>query len=258
VIIDFHAHPGYSQNLSELRREFRAALREAGCHGVDVICLNSLADWAPSPAPPAVRKGNDAVQALMADHPKQVVGFCYVNPRHPEDAQREMERCGPEDGMAGIKVWRACKASDRRMEAIAERAAELGVPVLQHAWDLAGGNGANDSTPADVAALAARHPETTIVMAHLTGAGELGLAEIAPYDNVLVDTSGGEPEAGLVELAVRRLGAERVIFASDSPVRSYGSALGRVLGAKLATRARQLILSGNARRLLARRARAWR
>jgi len=191
----------------------------------------------------------------MADHPKQVVGFCYVNPRSPEEAQREIERCIVEGGMAGIKLWLACKASDRRMDAIAERAADLGVPLLQHAWSLAGGNGANDSTPADVAALAARHPETTIVMAHLTGAGELGLAEIAPHENVLVDTSGGEPEAGLVELAVKRLGAQRVIFASDNPVRSYGSALGRVLGAKLATRERHLVLSGNARRLLARRAR---
>lgn len=239
--------------MKALRAEFGPALRAAKRHGVDRICLSSLADWRESPAPDKVRKGNDAVLALMADHPEEVVGFCYVNPRHREEALAEIERCVAEGAMTGIKLWQACRASDARVEPIARRAAELRIPILQHAWYNARGNGANESTPAEVAALAAKHPETMIVMAHLTGAGERGLAEIARHKNVWVDVAGGEPEAGLVELAVKRLGARRVVFGSDSPIRSYGSALGRVLGAKLTVRQRKLVLGENARRLLARR-----
>ncbi len=251
MIIDIHAHPGYSHSLKGLREEFRVALGVAQQHEVDRICLSSLANWEDSPAADQVRRGNDAVLALMADHPEVLIGFCYVNPRHPQEALEEIERCVVEEGMAGIKLWQASRASDRRMDPIAERAAALKIPILQHASYKTGGNGAGESTPADVASLAARHPQTMIVMAHLTGVGERGLADIAPYPNVCVDTAGGQPEAGLVELAVRRLGARRVIFGTDTPSRSYGAALGKVLGAKLMVRQRNLILGANARRLLA-------
>lgn len=253
MIIDIHAHPGYSQDLKGMREEFRPALRAAERYDVAWICLNAIADWTPSPTPARVRKGNDAVAALMSDYPDRVLGFCYLNPRYPDDALREIDRCIVQGGMAGIKLWTACKASDERVDPIARRAAELGVPILQHAWYKAEGNGANETTPADVAAIAARHPDTMFVMAHLTGAGERGISDIAPYENLHVDISGGEPEAGFVELAVRRLGARRVLFGTDNPVRSYGMTLGKVLAARLTARQRDHILQGNARRLLEQR-----
>ena len=253
MIIDIHAHPGYGQELAELRREFAAALRAAEHHGVRWVCLNAIADWTQSPRPAAVRKGNDAVLALMADHPDRVIGFCYVNPRYSAHALAEIERCVVRGGMGGIKLWVACKGSDRRVDPVAGRAAELGVPILQHAWYNRSGGFKGESTPADVAAMAARHPKTMIVMAHLTGAGERGLKDIAPYPNLHVDISGGEPEAGMVELAVKLLGAERVLFGTDTPIRSYGATLGKVLEAKLTQRQRELILFGNAKRLLWRR-----
>jgi predicted TIM-barrel fold metal-dependent hydrolase len=253
VIIDIHAHPGYSRNLTGLRREFRSALRAAKHHGVDLICLNSLGDWTESPTAAWVRKANDAVMALMSDHPDRVAGFCYLNPRHQRESQAEVERCIVRGGMVGVKLWTACRADDRRLDAIAARAAELGAPILQHAWYDAGGNADNASTPAEVAELGRRHPEAAIIMAHLTGAGERGLADIAPYPNICVDTSGGDPEAGLVELAVKRLGARRVIFGTDTPIRSYGATLGKILGASITPRQRRLILGENARRLLGRR-----
>jgi len=253
VIIDIHAHPGYSHDLKGMREEFRPALRAAERYGVAWICLNSIADWTPSPTPARVRKGNDAVAALMADHPDRVLGFCFLNPRYPDDALREIDRCVVQGGMAGIKLWTACKADDERVDPIARRAAELGVPIHQHAWYKAEGNTSNESTPADVAALAQRHPDTMLVMAHLTGAGERGIADIAPYENLHVDISGGEPESGFVELAVQRLGARRVLFGTDNPVRSYGMTLGKVLAARITARQRDLILQGNARRLLGQR-----
>lgn len=252
MIIDFHAHPGYGREPAELRREFELARRVAARHGVGLICLNAIADWSPSPRPAAVERGNDAVLALMREHPHQVIGFCYVNPRYPRHALSEIERCVVRGGMGGIKLWVACKASDRRVDPIVERSVELGIPILQHAWYNRLGRLKGESTPADVAEMARRHPRAMIVMAHLTGAGERGLKDIAPYGNVHVDISGGEPEAGMVELAVKLLGAERVVFGTDSPIRSYGATLGKVQEARVSSRARELILEGNARRLLAR------
>lgn len=251
-LIDFHAHPGYGKTLSELRAEVPALLRAAAFHGVERVCLNAIADWSESPSPDRVREGNDAVLALAAEHPDRFLAFCYVNPRYPEESLAELDRCFAA-GAVGIKLWVACKASDPRVDPIARRAVELGAPILQHAWYKATGQMEHESTPADVAALAARHPQAMIVMAHLTGGGERGLADIAPYGNLHVDISGGDPEAGLVEQAVRLLGARRVVFGTDTPIRSYGTTLGKVYGAKLSARERALVLGGNAARLLARR-----
>lgn len=251
MIIDFHAHPGYAKDLAGLREEVVPLLREAAYHGVQWVCLNAVGDWKPSPSRRAVRKGNDAVLALMSDYPDRVIGFCYVNPLHGEAALQEIDRCIPGEGMAGIKLWIACKANHPAVDPIAARAAELDVPILQHCSYIPAQ--ALQTAPADIAELAARHPRTKIVMAHLTACMERGLADIQPHPNVSVDFAGGEPEATWVERAVKWLGAERAAFGTDTPIRSYGSSLGRVYGAKLTARQRELILSGNARRLLGRR-----
>jgi predicted TIM-barrel fold metal-dependent hydrolase len=50
---------------------------------------------------------------------------------------------------------------------------------------------------------------------------------------------------------VRELGAERVIYGSDVGGRSFASQLGKVLGADVPDSAKELILGGNLRRLLA-------
>jgi len=252
LIIDFHAHPGYGRELAELREEFRAALQVADHYGVDHICLCSVGDWSPSPAPEVVSAGNDVILSLMADSPGRVLGFCYLNPCYPDEALAEIERCVVQEGMAGIKLWIACEASDGRVDGIARRAAELKVPILQHAAYFQRGKNPSPTTPIHVAALAARHPRTQIVMAHMGACGEAGLSDIAPYPNVAVDCAGHEPETGWTELAIRWLGARRVVFGTDTPIRSYGMSLGKVLGARVTARARQLILGGNARRLLAR------
>jgi predicted TIM-barrel fold metal-dependent hydrolase len=51
-------------------------------------------------------------------------------------------------------------------------------------------------------------------------------------------------------MAVRELGAERVIYGSDVGGRSFASQLAKVMGADIPASARELILGGNLRRLL--------
>src|SRR5262249_42299240 len=110
--------------------------------------------------------------------------------------------------------------------------------------------GPGESTPAEIADLARRFPEVTIVMAHLTGDQERGVLDIRDCPNVLIDTSGGQPDAGLVEYAVKKLGAERVIYGSDWPIRDLAVQVARVTGASISASDKDTILSGNARRIL--------
>ena len=63
--------------------------------------------------------------------------------------------------------------------------------------------------------------------------------------NVYADLAGSNPVAGYIEMAVRELGAERVLYGSDVPGRSFGSQLAKVIGAEISDDAKKLILGGN-------------
>ena len=65
-----------------------------------------------------------------------------------------------------------------------------------------------------------------------------------------MDLAGGDPTAGFTEMAVRELGAERVVYGSDAGGRSFASQLAKVHGADVPDEAKKLILAGNLKRLL--------
>jgi len=77
-----------------------------------------------------------------------------------------------------------------------------------------------------------------------------GLRAIRSSGNILAETSGFDPTAGFLEMAVRELGPERIVFGSHFPSRSLGTELGKIFGARISDDARRQILGGNLRRLL--------
>ncbi len=253
-IIDIHTHlesGGPVPSEVEMETMIRLARRHGVEHSVVLGNLISVGGW--NPQPEHVTTVNSNTLAAMKRHPEFFTGFCYVNVSHPpEFTLGEIERCVVRGGMKGLKFWVAVKATDRRHDPILRRVEELNVPILYHAWYKQTPNveETGESTPAEVADLARRFPKVTIIMAHLTGDGARGVLDIADCPNVLIDTSGGQPEAALVEYAVRQLGAERVIYGSDWPIRDFGTQVGRVLGAALTPEQLRLILHDNAVRVL--------
>ena len=252
MIIDIHTHlatPGTQPDPKEMDIMIRLARR----HGVEraVALGNLIGVGGPNPTQDDIRTINENSLNAVKAHPDFFIGFCYLNPEHPpEFSLGEIERCVVTGGMKGIKFWIAVKAPDKRHDPLMRRIEELGIPVLYHAWYKQTEQGTNESTPAEVADLARRFPKVSIVMAHLTGDAERGVLDILACPNVLIDTSGGQPEAGLVEYAVRRLGAERVIYGSDWPIRDFGVQVGRVLGARLTEAQNNLIFRANAERII--------
>src|SRR3954471_11611506 len=136
---------------------------------------------------------------------------------------------------------------------LVERCAELGAMIMQHTWFKAGGkDDPGESTPAELVTLARRHPRITFIAAHAGGDWERGLRAVRDCPNVLVETSGFDPTAGFLEMAVRELGAERIVFGSHFMARSAGTEMGKVIGAEITDDQRRLIFGGNLRRVLGR------
>ena len=252
MIIDIHAHFPWGPLYTRLE-DVDIFLRRARRFHVDRLCLSgNVAMYGYNPSARQVHELNRWTLRIMARHPDKVIGLCFVNPAAGADAAcREMDWAITRNGFRGIKLWVSVNCRSRKLDPVLTKAAELGVPVLQHAsYNTLGPAAPHESTPADVADLAGRFPAVPLIMAHLGHTRVQGLIAIAPHRNVLVDTSGSQPARGMLEEAVRRLGAGRVVFGTDLPIRDYASVLGRLYGAPLTGRQRRLILGENAARLL--------
>ena len=207
-------------------------------------------DWTYDPSPQKVRQENDEVLRALRHFPDRAFGFVYLNPKHLQASLDELDRCVRDGPMVGVKLWVAEKCNSPALDPIVRRAAELRAPIYQHTWLKIAGNLPGESTPLDLAELAARHPEASFICGHSGGDWEIGIRAVRGHSNVCVELSGGDAVAGVTEMAVRELGAGRVLFGSDAGGRSFASQLGKVVGAQITDRQKRLILSENLQRLL--------
>jgi predicted TIM-barrel fold metal-dependent hydrolase len=251
IAIDVHTHPLLRDDHRD-RAGAAQLIRRAKAHGIGhIVVLGDVLAYGRSPTDAQIRHINDETFWLMKRYPGYVTGFCYLNPVLGARAvTREVERCVAR-GFRGIKLEIANNARDACMPPVMEAAEKHGLVVLQHAWSMTKIRQRSFHTdPEDVATLARRFPNVRIIMAHLTGCGVRGVLAVKDCANVVVDTSGAAPEAGLVEYAVAQLGAERVLYGSDGPIRDFAVALARITGTRLDAQAKRKILRDNARALL--------
>jgi predicted TIM-barrel fold metal-dependent hydrolase len=218
--------------------------------GIARLCVFMGMEWNYDPSPEHLRQENDEVLRAIRAYPDRAFGFVYLNPRHAQASLDELNRCVRDGPMVGVKLWVAQHCNAPELDPLISRAAALKAPVLQHTWIKITGNLPGESTPMELAELAGRHPEATLICGHTGGDWEAGIRAIRPHPNVYADLAGGDPTAGFTEMAVRELGAERVLYGSDAGGRSFASQLGKVLGADVPESARRLILSENLKRLL--------
>lgn len=203
-----------------------------------------------NPTPAQFRQQNDQVLEALALAPDRLFGFAYVSGEHPDESLKEIERCIASGPMLGIKLWTARHCSEAALDPIVRRCGELQAVVYQHTWLKSTGNEPGESTPMDVVALAKRHPDVRIICGHTGGDWTRGIRAVRAVPNVTIDLGGSEPTAGFVEMAVRELGAERILYGSDIGGRSFASQLAKVYGAEITPTERKRILGRNLKGLL--------
>ena len=154
----------------------------------------------------------------------------------------------------GIKIHpeEHCYPISEQGQAIFEFAAERGAVVQTH-------SGETNSLPADFVPFADEFPEMKLILAHLGHSGPPGTAldlqvravQASKQGNLFVDTSSMRSAiAGLIEWGVRELGADRLLFGTDTPSYFAPSQRARIDQADLNEAEKRLILRENAERLL--------
>jgi predicted TIM-barrel fold metal-dependent hydrolase len=249
MIWDLHCHlAGFDGRTPD--EKMAAMIRLADRMEIERVCVYMGYPMLEDPSAEALRAQNDQVLQALSHWHHRAFGFVYLSPKHRQTSLDELNRCVRDGPMVGIKLWVAERARSEALDVLIERAAALKAVIFQHTWIKTDGNLPGESAPADLVQLARRHPGVPMICGHTGGNWELGIRTIRGMQNLYSDIAGSDPTAGYVEMAVRELGADRVIYGSDVGGRSFASQLGKVRGAEVPAAAKEQILSGNLRRLM--------
>lgn len=249
-IWDNHCHMGGVPGKTPADRvDYLLALADRV--GVERMSLHlGMVTGVQDPTPEQLRADNDAVLEGLKHAGRRAHGYVYLNPNHLEFSLQEFDRCVRDGPMVGVKLWIAKRCSAPELDPIVRRAAEQKAAIYQHTWLNMKGNQPGESTPFDIVELARRHPDVRLICGHAGGDWERGIRVIRSTPNLFLEIAGSDPTSGFVEMAVRELGAERIIYGSDVGGRSFASQIAKVRGAAIPEPAKRLILRENLRGLL--------
>ncbi len=204
-VLDAHTHLGLDEDGRSLTApQLLSMLDDAGAHRACVFPLHD------PERRPAYRIPNDRVLEWAGESDQRLVPFCRLDPS--EGPLAESERCLGA-GARGIKLHPRAQDFDfdgREMDDVFALAESARVPILIHA-----GRGLPPLAEGLVA-LAMRHPQTALILAHgaICDQGIL-TSRLADHERVLYDISCFFP-LDVIELFAR-VPAERIVFASDPP-----------------------------------------
>lgn len=238
-IIDCHCHAGKGDGLTG-PWDTAAPLDNYLCRA-DAANIRHTVLFATFHSDYAV--ANRAVAAIVASAPERFCGFGCVHPLRDRGRVTGLVREAVEKHrFRGLKVHRH---DGRLTREICEAAARYRLPVL---YDPMG--------EVSVVELAAgEYPNVNFIIPHLGSFADDWRAHLAlidqltRYPNVYADTSGVR-RFDLLQQALRRGGAEKLIFGSDGPWLHPGLELAKVRLLGMGHRAESMVLGGNLCRLM--------
>jgi uncharacterized protein len=226
-IVDCHGHI-----LTPEDAELDTMLRAADRASVERIAISSLSrHWVEFPTAAALDEANADVCAAVEKHPDRFIKTVYLSADEVDTGLAHLDRYIANGPCRTVKLWVSQYADDPRLDPLMDRIIALDVPVLQHTWVKATGNMTKESTWRHCVNRMERHPDLKLWMAHCSGRWEEVARAMAPYPNLCLDVSGGEPEAGVVETLLKHISPERIFYGSDVPGRSFVVQMSKILSA---------------------------
>lgn len=166
------------------------------------------------PMPDQLNTDNEGLRALVAQDPR-FIAIASMNPNLGQAALDELRQALGEWGFRGLKlmpVHYAFRAASTAADPLIAIAREFDVPVTVHSGNFF-------CHPLEIAEMASRFPDVTFIMDHMGYRYyvlEAVLAAARCSNIYLATTAVFEPH--FIQMAIKRVGAERVIFGSNAPM----------------------------------------
>lgn len=204
---------------------------------------------------------NDYIIDAVSRYPQRLVGFCAVQPNSSKAAVAEIERCA-RAGIKGVGEMRPDVqlfdlGDEMVMAPLAEVLKEHRLALLLHSSEPIGHNypGKGLVFPDILYPFITSFPDLTVVCAHWGGG--LPFYALMPevkkaMGNVYFDSAASPflytPQ--VYRQVIQLVGADKVLFGSDYPLLAQSRLLKEIKGLDLAEEDKNLLLAGNALRLL--------
>ena len=204
---------------------------------------------------------NDYILESLARFPDRLIGFCSIQPLSYQAALDEIERCA-RGGARGIGELRPDVQlfnliDDEITAPFVKMLKKHKLIMLTHASEPVGHDypGKGTVTPDFLYHFIVRYPDLPIICSHWGGG--LPFYALMPevkkaLKNVFFDTAASpllySPQ--VYDIAIKLIGADKILFGSDYPLLEQGRALKEVASLNLPQEVAHKILYDNARRLL--------
>ena len=207
------SHPG-KDGSSQLIRDVERSMPAIRSGQFEKLCLFAhvgLGTTTDAAFERLVRTNPSTVQSVFERWPQLLLGMIQLNANDVPSSMDALDRWLRDGPMVGVYFAgggpAALNCTDPRMDPLVERIQQLNGVIMQHTWFKTGGKqGPGESTPAELATLAGRHPQQTFICVHSGGEWEQGIRAVQASPNVVVETSGFDATAGFIEMAVQELG----------------------------------------------------
>lgn len=198
-------------------------------------------------SPEDYRNGNREVAKYVDRYKGRFRGSCVITPFRIDEALREIELCHKEYGFIWLgefcNYMTGYKYDTPEWAEVMKLATKLNLVLQIH------------TTTSEMRYLAEKFPDAVIVFPHL-GGNRNDIFErieiVAKHKNTCIELSGsGIERVGILEKAVKEIGADRVLYGSDFTINDPAAVIARVRNAFLTAEDREKILFRNVERLLA-------
>ena len=253
-----HSHPG-KDGLSRLVADIQRSMPTIDKGRFEKLCYFPHVGIGTTSDPQleaTLSENPKIILAPLKRWPNKLLGMIQLNANDVNASLDALDRWLRDGPMVGVYFPGAGPGAltciHRNFETLVARIRELNGQIIQHTWFKTGGKQSDgESTPTELAELARKFPNQKFICAHAGGEWERGIRAVRDQPNILVETSGFDATAGFIEMAVRELGARRIIFGSHLPSRSLGTELSKIIAANISERDKRRIFGENFRAMLA-------
>ena len=252
--IDVHAHYGRSAGTKPAQvHEFESGdaaevVRRARLAGVRLTIVSPLTAVLPRGGADPVA-GNDEAARVVADFP-ELLQWVVVDPLKPKTYEQAAALLG-RPKCAGMKIH-----PEEHRYPINDHGRKIFEFAEKHHAIIETHSGEQQSLPSDFVKFANDFPTVRLILSHL-GCGwdgdlshQVRAIQQSRHGNIFTDTSSARSiTPNLIEWAVREIGADHILFGTDTPLYFTPMQRARIDHADLRESEKRLILHDNAAKL---------
>jgi predicted TIM-barrel fold metal-dependent hydrolase len=247
LVIDSHAHISHDDAIGVgfMHQPFsdaKSMFERAKLMGIDKLCVSSwLGIWVD------FEEGNNIVRSAMQRYPGFYHGYATLQPQYIKDWQPHLDKVYKEFRMEGIKPYHPrtdIPYNDSLWSPWFEYGDSINAYMLLHP---------SPNFTQEINDIAPKYPNMTLIIAHCGGSfatARQGIEAALEFSNVVLEITLTSVTYKVIEFMVDHVGADRILFGTDQPMRDPIPQFGWVAYSHCSYEEKKLIFGENMKRII--------